>query len=212
MKLESGTVPNFSLYPPRRRDFRGRPWAYNEARIRFRLRWARRAEYENGTIFPKNEREWRFCAIFAREAVVRAMKDGGRLTDVVRAEAAAQAAREAGYPEKREFAVKQRGLEQLALPRVQSGITEIFRQCGVDLSLCGATIHGVMINGSDADKLKAVELVIKATTGFAPTKTANIHGIAPVDGFFDEREFSSTPPIKTLSGDDVKKPRSRSKR
>ncbi len=178
-------------------------WAFRAARVRWRIYRASFAERELGAV-PKNERERRFCAIFARECIERAIKNGNHLTNAARVEAATAAARGAGYPERREYAVRQRGIEQMSLPRTQAGVLEIFRASGVDVERCGAVLAEVMNEGEPADKLRAVEIFFKTTIGFAPAKSANIHGIASVDGFFDEKEFASTPPIRTAGGNEPK--------
>lgn len=179
---------------------------YAQRRIGYRRVWARYAEDHLDMVLPKNEREWKFCAVYVREVVNR-LKTGERLTRALQREASATALREAGYREKRAHTIALRAAEQLSLPRTQRGIMEMLAKVGVDVAKCGTVLAEVMNEGTHADKLRAVELYFKTTIGFAPVKAANLHAEVPVDAFFNEKAFERTPPIKTVSSAEVPKHR-----
>jgi hypothetical protein len=172
----------------------------------WRVKVAIEAERTYGMVLPKNDREWRFCAIFAREALRLAMANGGRVTNAIKREAGSTAVREANYREKHPRAVETRAEEQLSLPRTQAGIMEIFKAAGVDVASIASTfaeILGAPLDGESGvtagDKIKVAEVFFKVTTGFAPTKNANINANVPVDAFYDPDAYTKTPPIKTVS-------------
>ncbi len=186
-------------------------WAYEQAYQRWRLSRARVAEKRGDVTRPKNEREWRFCAFFAKGMMERAMANEGKLTFADRVRVAREAATAAGYPEKNEYALTRRGIAQAALPRTQQGVADILAAQGVDVAACGAVLAEVMEYGEPADKLKAVELFFKTTVGFAPTKSAMLHGSVGPDALFDPKEFEKTPPIKTVGATVQPGPKKRAK-
>jgi hypothetical protein len=49
-----------------------------------------------------------------------------------------------------------------------------------------------------SDRLRALELTFRLTTGFAPTKTFNANTQVGPDALFDEGEFSKAPPIDAV--------------
>lgn len=84
----------------------------------------------------------------------------------------------------------------IGLPRIQQAIADAFEDAGVGLEACAATIRGVMEHGDPETRLRAVELVLKATTGFATQKSTNLNITAKSDTFFDPEAFAKTGPPK----------------
>ena len=92
--------------------------------------------------------------------------------------------------------VRKAGTRIADLPRVQDEVQRIFGEQGVTLELAGAVLAEVMDHGLDetvlaADKLKAVELYLRATSGFAVQKAAHLHERVKRDKFFDEDVFTA---------------------
>ena len=194
---------------------------HRQYRLRYRIRVAVQAERTHGYVLPKNDREWRFCGAFVRTVLSMALKEGGRVNRRVILEAGKTAIREAGYPEKRDHAVRNRAEQQLALPRTQAGIMEIFERAGVDVAAIATTFAEMLAaplgetvqldddgkeiaiersGVSAGDKIKVADLFFRVTTGYAPTKNASVTANVPVDAFYDENAFKKTPPIKTVGG------------
>ena len=175
---------------------------HREYRRQWRIKVALDAEKYGGMVLPKNAREWRFCALFVREALALAV--GGRVTKRIVREAGAAAVREAGYPERRPAKIAIRAEEQLSLPRTQAGIMEIFKAAGVDVASIAGSFAEILAaplgdeGVTASDKIKVAEVFFKVTTGFAPSKGSLITANVPVDAFFDETKFKKTPPIKTV--------------
>lgn len=95
------------------------------------------------------------------------------------------------------------GPRVLGLGRIQQAIDEAMNDAKLtvtDAALIMADIakHGKM----DSDRLRAVELRFKLTTGFAPAKSAVLHGHTRVDKLFDPRVFADTPPALPVDGQD----------
>lgn len=95
------------------------------------------------------------------------------------------------------------GPRVLSLGRIQQAIDEAMNDAKLtvdDAALIMADIakHGKM----DSDRLRAIELRFKLTTGFAPAKSAVLHGHTRVDKLFDPRVFADTPPALPVDGQD----------
>lgn len=89
----------------------------------------------------------------------------------------------------------------LDMPRMQRAVNDILDARGFSLDRC-AEIMAEIANDSEqtaADRLRAVDMRIRLTTGYAPTKSGVLHAHAHVDGFFDEKDFEKAPPV-TIEG------------
>lgn len=89
-------------------------------------------------------------------------------------------------------------LERLSEP--QRYIIEEFQKCGLTMASVAATLLEVMSNSeAPAAQVSAADLMIRATIGFAPTKSAslNIHKTDKQDKFFSEETFEKLPPTAT---------------
>ena len=115
-----------------------------------------------------------------------------------------KALQEAGYRSHaqlpRQRAPEGRVRDLLRLPPVQQKLEDALVAAGFGVDRV-AEIMATIANGDFEDphkaavQIKALELRMKLTTGFAPTKSANAHFHGSVDNFFDDAAFSSAPPI-----------------
>ena len=85
----------------------------------------------------------------------------------------------------------------VGLPKIQQALADAFETEGIGLSACAATLKDVMTTGDPETRLRAVELVLKSTTGFATQKTANLQLHGRADAFFESETFAKTGPPRT---------------
>lgn len=104
----------------------------------------------------------------------------------------------------------------LNMPRVQKALDEKFCAAGFTMERATEILAEIaegtkrtsrqVLNADGAvveletdvlpsDRMRAVEMRIRMTTGFAPTKAVNVHGKVQPDAFFNADEFAQTPPI-----------------
>lgn len=183
------------------------PWTRRRSpkkTLQWRIAWRQHYAALCGIERPKDERERTFCREFAFRALALAMKNDCKVTQTIVREAGIEAVRRAGWRENKPKTMLRRAQETLSIPRTQRGIRDVFAEAGVDEARCGTALAEVInapldVEGpvSAGDKLKGVELFFKITSGFAPTKNANVNTNLHVDGFFDPKEYADTPPIAT---------------
>jgi hypothetical protein len=112
------------------------------------------------------------------------------------------AAQEAGVGQKKPKTAYNRGTDYLQMPRVQAAIAERMQANGVSLDLISAKLAEILnadlkmadngIGVAPADKLKAIDLYFKTTTGYAVNKSVNLHGGSKqVDKFFNPSVFAN---------------------
>jgi hypothetical protein len=110
----------------------------------------------------------------------------------------------------------------LGMPRIQTALDEKFNAAGFSMDAVAAELAAIalkkktyrvqVLDGegvpvwlerevSPSDQMRALDMRIRMTTGYAPTKTtnlnANIKGTVGPDAMFDPEKFQATPPIKT---------------
>lgn len=83
------------------------------------------------------------------------------------------------------------------MPRAQRALDEIFAANNFGLDRCAEQIADIALDKtqSAADRLRAIDMRIRMTVGYAPTKSAALHAHTSVDGFFDEKDFENAPPV-----------------
>ena len=92
---------------------------------------------------------------------------------------------------------------------MQTEVQRVFARQGVTLELSGQVLAEIMQHGLDdhvaaGDKLKAVELFLKATSGFAVQKQAHLHERTKRDKFFDEETFTApAAPVLTIDAEET---------
>lgn len=88
--------------------------------------------------------------------------------------------------------------DRLAAP--QAALFKAWKDQGLDPDSIGGRLAEIIKNGDPEVALKAMDIYIKATIGFAPTnsRSINLHAHSKgSDRFFDEAKFTNTPPPKT---------------
>jgi len=158
--------------------------------------WFADMDVSRGRTRPRSQREKRFCAAFAL-GVCYLMAAGRKFTKKQVVALAVAALDDGGYRAPKES----KGLELLELPRVQNRVAEILAERGVDVAKAGDVLNRVMSDAQDnAGALAATELFFKVTTGFAVSKSAQLHGSARTDRFFDTETFANPPrPVNATS-------------
>lgn len=122
------------------------------------------------------------------------------------------ATEDAGYRNvaKSNLAKKNTAEYLLALPRVQQSIAAKFEAKGCGLGSCATVLSDIMhgrIEGTTvSERLRAIDLVFKATTGYATTKTATVNTTVPPDQFFSAEAFAQTPEIDVTPHDERDEP------
>lgn len=179
-------------------------WKWERRRLLFRLIQAAHAAKRYGIVWPKDDRERTFCHLYVFFCIQK--WNAGRFGVYSQRKAAADAVRTAGYKNLGGAPAEagRRGMEMIQKPRNQREITKIWDALGLDVSACGAVLKRILDTALEPDgvvtpdhHIKAVALVLNATVGMAPTKSATVHANVPVDGFFSPEEFGNTPPIAT---------------
>lgn len=137
----------------------------------------------------RSAREARFCTAFTL-GVCALMARGKKITRAQLDALGAAALDDAGYRLPRPH----KAHELLELPRVQSRIAEIFADKGVDVTKAADVLLRCMNDGdNNVTALAATELFFRVTTGFAVTKSANLHKHERADKFFDDASFANPP-------------------
>jgi hypothetical protein len=115
---------------------------------------------------------------------------------------AAPALSEAGYRERTPQAQENRAAQLLGMPRVQAAIMERMAANGVSLDSVAAKLAEIIDSPMQQEKdgpgtppdtvLRAIDLFFKTTTGYATTKSVNLHGGSKqMDKFFNPELFAS---------------------
>lgn len=114
---------------------------------------------------------------------------GDDITDKVAIQAAVGELQPAGYRAASEAKAK----DLLGLPRVQEHIRQSFAAAGLDDKAIADRLKRIVEGSNDEVALRAIELAIKATTGFAPTKSAHLvrNENAGSDRFFHKGKFTA---------------------
>lgn len=87
----------------------------------------------------------------------------------------------------------------IGLPRIQQAVSHTFEKQGASLKDCGKVLadimHGRIADTTVAERLRAIDLTLKATVGFASAKSSVVSTQVPPDQFFDPEIFGQAPPI-----------------
>jgi hypothetical protein len=176
-----------------KRDWRQSGLSRDERLYRQRRFFARRRDYfayddtrrieEFGGPRECKARERLFVASF-----IARLEDAIRTGARVGKRALARAAVTDGFDVKGR-AIETKADELMEMPRIQRAIAEQLDKQGVNIEMAGAVLAGVMTTGEPGDRLRAVELFFKVTTGFAVTKTATTHKTERTDKFFSPDKF-----------------------
>lgn len=94
----------------------------------------------------------------------------------------------------------------LGLPRIQQAISISYDNNGLSLENCAQILsdiaHGRVEDATVGDRLRALDMRFKTSTGFATSKSATINAQVAPDQFFDAETFAHAPPINVTPGDD----------
>lgn len=197
------TNGKFHAHKPTREE--RQRFAIRKARLdpRPRLERIYRTASKGTRLYMRRHATW--CAAFsARLVALFAMRAQPLFREVV--EEGVKALQESGYrsaidPKKRQQRTPDgRVRDMLRLPAIQQNLEEKMVAAGFGLDRVAEIMAGIA-NGNFEDaasaavQLKALELRMKITTGFAPAKSANLHRHETADNFFDNDAFESAPPI-----------------
>jgi hypothetical protein len=108
----------------------------------------------------------------------------------------------------------------LNMPRIQKALDDKFTAAGLTMDKAAAIIAEIATaepqvvketvdeDGktvteyaapTPADRLRALDMRFRLTTGYAPTRSTAVTTNVPVDAFFDPETFEQTPPIATTT-------------
>jgi len=175
-----------------------------DASTKRRMLWAIRREqrfyaspnYARLDMF--RERERAFLAAFWPR-LVAAMEVSGSLPRRVLRELGA-AALSPGYklPDvtKRRGVLTRKADELLRLPRIQQALSDKFDSAGFTLDRTTEIMASIAErSASDTDRLRACDMRIRMTIGYAPTKSASLQMHGRADQFYQKDEFEKNPGI-----------------
>lgn len=85
----------------------------------------------------------------------------------------------------------------LDMPRMQRAVDETLNAHNFTLDKCAEIMAEIATDKaqSASDRLRAIDMRIRLTTGYAPTKSGVLHAHTNVDAFFDEKDFENAPPV-----------------
>lgn len=179
-----------------RYPYRSAPWFRVKNMRRERLRESR------DRVGPmRSERERRFINAFARRILVVLMSMPPKLKRVPRTliiEAARSAETEAGYRAPRESKInKNTANHLLRLARTQNALHEKLDAAGFTLENCAEIMASIAHDREQtaSDRLRAVDMRVRLTVGYAPTRNASITATVTPDQFYDATFEGKPPPI-----------------
>jgi hypothetical protein len=89
----------------------------------------------------------------------------------------------------------------LTMPRIQAAIDQKFTEAGLSMERCAQIVSNIAEGrGEDVTpdhQLRAIDMRIRATVGYAPTKSIGVQQHLGKDQFFDPEAYEKTPPIET---------------
>jgi len=88
---------------------------------------------------------------------------------------------------------------------MQAEMHDTFDAAGLTLERCAEIMAEIMSNprAGASDRLKAIDMRMRLTVGYAPTKSANMQLHGRMDNFYDKSEFDKNPGI-TIDQNDEK--------
>lgn len=176
---------------------------------RARVRELRRIKFRNWHYHRSeiSERTGRWVeAVFARCVSYAMSARRKTVPKVVVVREGAKALIDAGFAKRRHGVMMRKAEDMLSLPKIQNALDSKFNAVGLTMDRSVEIIANVAEGSAGDDaaivalKLRAVDMRIRLTTGYAPTKSASIQAHMNVDGFFNEEQFKHPPPI-TVDGD-----------
>jgi hypothetical protein len=90
----------------------------------------------------------------------------------------------------------------MGMPRVQQSVADYLdaAKCGPEAASTEIALIALGKSMQPVDQqntqLRALDMVIRLTTGYVPTRSAQLHANVKPDQFFDESEFQDAPPIE----------------
>jgi len=141
----------------------------------------------------RRERERRFVRAFVYGALELLVASNGR-SPKSKAEllpVAQVAAAQAGYSR-----AQSKGAQLMSLERVRLAVHDEFERSGLSVHDCAQIISDIAKNQSeDADKrLRAIDMRVRMTFGYAPVHTRNVNLKGSIDKFFEAQNLDKTPP------------------
>lgn len=136
--------------------------------------------------------------VFCAEYFERLLEAGLLVSVEEKKEMATASAAIAGYRKAKHAATR-----LLKLPRIQEAMLEEFDSVGFGMKDWAKIIKSIAKGEADPRaRLAAVDMAIKLTTGYAPTKSANMHAVnvtASDDKLFSSESFAAAPkPVATI--------------